>query len=457
MLNDRKISRELGALLRLGWPLCAAQLLQVSMGFVDTVMVGRLGALELAAIGLGSAFWVLIFLGCVGSLMAISPIVAQHFGAGRPAMICRTFQQGIWLSLLIGVGSSVLLLCTPALMPLLRVDSEVIPLVKEYVAVVVWGMPGLCLYLVPRFLSEGIAHVRPVLIVQLILLPLNVLGNAIFIYGLFGFPAMGVSGAALSSAIGMWLGAVLIFVYVRRTSRYRSFQLFVRWSRPDLAEIATIFRLSFPIAIAMVLETSLFLVVILLMGSLGKVALAAHQVAINYAALMFMVPVGLSMALTVRVGQALGAGDRDEARFRGWLGIVVGAGFMLLSAGFIVVFTESIAGLYTDDSLVLELAVSLLLVAAVFQVFDGIQVSAAGALRGYHDTRIPMVIGLFSYWLVGLPISWYLGLYLEVGPVGLWIGLVTGLVAAAFLLSHRYHRISLRAATISGCVDEDRH
>jgi MATE family multidrug resistance protein len=279
------------------------------------------------------------------------------------------------------------------------------------------------------------------MLTQLALVPVNALGNYILIYGHFGAPAMGASGAALSSAIVLTTGAVAILTYLVRARRYRPLGLFAGWTGPQPRQIAGMLRLSLPIAVSMVMETSMFTVVAMLMGRFGEVALAAHHVAINWAALTYMVPVGLAMAVTVRVGHAAGAGDQPGARLRGLVGIVVCGLAMLLSAMVMILFPQSIIGLYTGDAAVAALAGHLFLLAALFQISDGLQIAAAGALRGLHDTTVPMLVNAVSYWVIGLPAAWLLGVVAGHGPTGMWAGLVLGLTVAAVLLNLRFlHR-----------------
>ncbi|KAA3623521.1 MAG: MATE family efflux transporter [Proteobacteria bacterium] len=303
-------------------------------------------------------------------------------------------------------------------------------------------MPAACVSMAPRRVAEGCGHTKPMMIILALLLPLNVLGNYALVFGNFGFPALGATGAAWSTALGLWIGAVLMFGWIFVSRQLPDIDVGSVKSRPSLPRVAELARLGVPISITMVMETGLFSAVAVLMGRFGAVALAAHQIAINYAALMFMVPVGLTMAITVRVGQALGAGDRRGARFRGRVGIGAAGAFMLCSATVMLAIPESIASIYTADREVIELASQLLILAALFQFFDGLQVAATGALRGYKDATLPMVVCLVSYWLCGFPVSWYAAFEIGAGPRGLWMGLVGGLVLAALLLNVRYELIS---------------
>ncbi len=436
------IRHETSRIGRIAGPLVVGQLSQVGMGFTDTVMAGRLSTVDLGAVAIGSTLWIPIYLACVGVMMSLSPNVAHHEGAGSRPVIGALYRQSLWLSLALAVLGFVVTSRVGVVMAWLGVDAAVVPVTEEYLDAIAWGMPGACFYLGLRFVSEGTGHTRPVMYIQLLALAANVPGNYVLMYGALGNPAMGAVGAGWSSALVLTFTAVGMLAYVATRSRYRPYRLFARPEHPDAAELLALLRLGLPIALVTVLEVGLFTAVGLLMGSLGATAIAAHQVAINYAALMFMIPLGISMATTVRVGQARGAGDHTEARLAGFVGMGMATGAMLVSALFMLAVPDLIVGMYTTDETVSALAKSLLFMAALFQLSDGLQAGSLGALRGLKDTRLPVLITFLAYWLVGLPLAWSLGIGQALGPQGLWVGLVAGLTLAAVLLSLRFWRIS---------------
>ena len=438
---------ELKALSRLGIPLVITQILQVSYGFVATVMMGRVGTLELAAIGLGTSLWVMVFLATLGVLMVVSPIIAREFGADRSEAIRQTFQQALWLCSIVALFSWWMMRHVGAVMSVMSVEAAVIPLVDEYLQITSWGMPSVCLYFVCRFLCEGTGNARPMMLIQLLVLPINMFLSWILIFGKLGFPVLAVNGAALAGTVCLWLNAGLMLGYVARSSRYRHLKLLCDFARPSMTEIGKLARLGLPVAGLLILESGFFNAITLMMGSLGQIALAAHNVVMNYVTLIFMIPVGLANALMVRVGQAMGESGVAEARFRGLVGIGVASGAMVVSALVIVMFPQAIIGLYTADPSVAATAAVLLVCAALFQLSDGIQITSAGALRGLQDTNVPMFISGGAYWLVGVPASWWLGMYLERGPLGLWLGLILGLTVSATLLGARFLLKSGRLAT----------
>lgn len=436
--------REAGQIAILAGPLIVSQLSQVAMGFTDTVMAGRIGATDLAAIALGSSLWLPVYLACVGLLMALSPTVAQIVGANRTSRAGAVFRQGLWLAVITAIAAVPAVRLLDALLSWIAIDPPVASIAAEYLDAVSWGMPGICIYLVFRFVSEGAGFTRPVMYIQLVALGLNVLGNYVLMFGKFGAPALGAVGAGWSTAIVMWMNAAIIAAWVWLHPRYAALQLFRGPSRPDRCELARLVKLGLPMAAGIVIEIGLFSAVSLLMGSLGAVAVAAHQVALNYSGLMFMIPLGISMAVTIRVGLATGAGDHEGVRRSGWTGVGMSALAMTVSASVMLSFPEGIVSVYTRDEAVRTVAVGLLAMAALFQVADGIQVCALGALRGMKDTVVPMWLTFVSYWIVGLSLAYFLGIRLDLGPRGLWSGLVISLVVAAVLLGLRFLRLTRR-------------
>jgi len=435
---------EARALGRLAGPLVIGQVSQVGMGFTDTVMAGRLGATDLAAVAIGSSLWLPVYLGCVGIMMAVSPTVAQLMGAGRPREVGRVFRQSLWLALIVAALATPLTGRIGMVMPWLGMDPAIVPIADGYLEAIAWGMPAVCVYLALRFLSEGIGHTKPIMYIQLIALATNALGNYILMFGKLGAPALGAVGAGWSSAIVLCLDALFLAIYVKTQPQYGGLGLLQRLERPSARRLADLARLGVPIAVSIIIEVGLFSAVSLLMGSLGVVAVAAHQIALNYSALAFMVPLGIAMAITIRVGQAMGAQDVRRARLAGLVGMALCGGAMAVSALIIVAATQHIVGLYTEDPQVQALAVGLLFMAALFQISDGIQVGAVGALRGLKDTTAPMWITFLSYWIIGLTLAYVLGIDRHLGPRGLWAGLIFGLTAAAVLLSLRFHRLTQR-------------
>ncbi len=422
----------------------ATQLTQMAMGLFDTVMMGRVGSVELAAVAVGTGLWHTLFLMALGILMALSPSVAHLQGAGQIAKIGPLVRQALWLALVLGLCSFLSLRYLDGLLHRVGVAAVIVPVAGDYLRALSWGMFPIFFYMVLRLFSESIGRTQPVLLISLLGLAVNVVANYVLIFGRWGFPALGASGCGMATALGMGVMLIGMLGLVGWDHRYRVYGLFSRWDWPSWPMLRPLLMLGLLIGIGLFMETAIFATVALLLGTLGAVAAAAHQVALNVSALTFMIPLGLSMATTIRVGHAMGRGDAGAARLSGWIGISLGALFMAVMAVLIFVGRQTIAGFYTDDVAVAAVAGGLLQLAALFQISDGLQVGALGALRGLKDTRIPMMIVIVAYWLIAFPLAWQLGIRMDMGPVGPWIGLIVGLTVAAVLLNVRFWRLSAR-------------
>ncbi|MFW2440828.1 MAG: MATE family efflux transporter [Arenicellales bacterium] len=442
-MNEKRKSllREYSQLAKLSVPITIGQIALIATGFVDTVMAGRISPLALGAIAIGANLWVPVYLFSVGLMMAVSSMVSHYFGAGQTAAIRDLIKQSLLASGVLGVLGFFAVRLLSVVMDWVGIDEGIVPVATGYLYAVSWGIPAVCAYLALRFVSEGIGYTRPMMVIQLIGLAINVLLNYILMFGKLGVPAMGAVGAGWATAIVMWINFFMLVFYILTHHRYadiwQSARLKMDWSRTR-----EMLRLGLPIALTLVSEVGMFSAVALLMGSLGVIEVAAHQVAINFAGMMFMIPLGISAATTIRVGHALGKQQAHEARLRGIAGISLAGLCMFGTASIMLLFPELIVSIYTEDADVGNMAVSLLFMAAIFQLSDGIQVSAAGALRGMKDTLYPMLASVMVYWLFGLPVSYYLGIRQDFGPQGLWMGLVASLTLAAVWLVWRFLRIS---------------
>ncbi len=436
------LGRDIRRTLLLATPLVLGQLAALAINFVDTIMAGRLNALTLAAVAIGGAVWSAGLLFIIGVLMAVPPHVSRLDGAGRSRDVGAFIHQTLYLAMGLAVLFFVYLRNAEPLLRLMQVDPEIIPPALGYLDAIAWSTPGLCGFLLLRMLSEGLSQPRPVMYFGLLGLLINIPANYVLMFGHLGFPRMGAVGCGYASAITLWLQLGGILLYVRWKPVFRSTGLFQRPARPDPQQLLQLLKLGLPIGGTVFVEGSLFATAALLLGSLGTVTTAAHQAAINYAGLMFMIPLGVGMAMTVRIGNALGRQDPAAARLAGRAGFSMVLLTQLGSAGFMLAFPDLIASIYTNDLQVHGLIVQLLFLAAIFQLPDGFQASAAGALRGYKDTRMPMLITVIAYWLVGLPLGWGLGIHLGYGAKGMWVGLIAGLSIAATLLLLRYRRLA---------------
>lgn len=432
--------RETAALVRLAWPMIVINLSFLGMRVTDTIFAGHLSREDLAGVSVGGDMWVPVMLFIMGILLSVSPTISQEYGAGRTTDVGSTVRQAMWLAVMASLPGWVLLAHGDILMRAIGVQPEVIPLAAGYLDAIAWGLPAIALFYVLRFTSEAVSHTRPLLLVASVGLLANVFANWVLVYGNLGFPALGAIGTGYASAIVQWLMFLVLLFYVRRAPLFRGFRIFERFELPRRQPAAELLKLGLPIAVAIFMEGSLFSATGLLMASLGTTIVAGHQIAVNWAGLMFMVPMGIAGAITVRIGQALGRNDPRAAHFSGVTGIILCVGIMAVSACAMIVFREHIVGLYTRDPAVTAMAMSLLWVAAAFQVFDGLQVAASGVLRGYKDTRVPMIMTLVAYWLIGFPIAWFGGIVLNLGPQAVWTGLIAGLLAAGIMLNWRFRR-----------------
>ena len=446
LANERSRGARLDAraILRLGLPLLVANLAVAGMSLADTLMSGQLGAGALAAVAVGSSYYAVFLVIGLGTMTALSPLVAHAYAGGRTALVGAYARQGAW----IGAGLAVLLVLGLAavrpVLTLIGTDPRVVPAAAGYVHAISFGIPGLLGFQALRAVSEGLGRTRPMMVVALIGLAANIVGNWMFMYGRCGMPALGAVGTGVATALVQWVMFACMLRHVRRHRAYRPYALFARAEGPDRRRIGEILGLGIPIGGSMVAESALFSAAGLMMGTLGETTVAAHQIALNYVAFMFMAPVSLHSATTIHVGHALGRGARAAARRAGFVGIGLCVLLMLLSALVLAVAAADIAALYTQDAAVRALAARLLLLAGVFQVSDGLQVGAMGALRGFKDARWPLGITVTAYWAIGFPLAFWGGIVQGGGPASVWWGLIAGLSASAVLLNLRYLVVSGR-------------
>jgi MATE family multidrug resistance protein len=433
------------AILRLGGPLLVNNLVLAGMSVTNTIAAGRVGPEPLAGVAVGVSYYQIFWLMGVGVLMSLPPLVAHAYGAGRDEEVGHRFRQGLWLSQLLALPLLLALLFVGPVLEWFGTDSRTIPHAKDYVLTLCFGMPAMLAYLAHRYMTEGIGWTRPIMFTAALGLVVNILGNWLFTLGHLGISGLGARGCAIATVMAQWSMLIAIHVYQRRHRFYRRFGLFARFEWPQVRALGDILALGLPIGGSVVSEGALFAVAGLLMSTLGTEIVAAHQIALTWGSIMFMVPLALHSATTVHVGHRIGAGELAAGRFAGWSGIVMCAMFMSASAVVIVAASDQIAALFTSDPDVRLLAVGLLLFVAIFHVPDGIQVGAAGALRGFKDAHVPMMLNFTAYWLVGFPVAYWLGIREAQGPRGIWIGLILGLFTCAVLLTLRYARVSARA------------
>ncbi len=449
--NHRPSTADYRELARLAAPIVLIQLGMMAMGVVDTMMVGRVSAVALAAVALANLYSFVIMVFGMGVLMALDPIVSQALGARDGGAVSRGVQRGFVLATVLTVPISLALLMVEPVLRVAGQPADVVPYAAGYVYRTLGSVWPFYAFVVVRQTLQAHRRTAPIVATIVIANLVNVVMNYALIFGELGFPKMGVLGSAWATLISRWIMAGLLFALA-----WPHLGAYLRRPAPGLLDpvpILRVLRLGAPIGLQMMFEFGAFAFVALLMGRLGVVQVAAHQVAINLASLTFMVPLGVGSAAAVIVGHAVGRQDPDGVRRATAAALYVGAAFMLATGSLFIGLPEPLARLYTDERDVLLLAAVLLPIAGVFQVFDGLQAVALGLLRGLGDTRVPMLFCVIAFWLVAIPLSMFLGFGLELGATGLWWGLVVGLAIVAVILVLRL-RYRERLGVVRIVIDE---
>lgn len=431
-------------LAQLGAPILVAQLAQMANGVIDTIMAGHASAEDLAAVGIGSSLWMPVFLFFAATLSATQPIISGHRGARKTDRIMPVTWQGIYIA----TGSSVLmillLLNVQPIFALFELDPQTARISAGYLTAFVWGVPAMLLMAALRGLTDGLGHTRVIMAFSLLGTIINLPLNYIFIYGKLGVPAMGGIGCGWATSISNLVAAVILLLYLNRSHTYKAFHLISHWAPPSVREIADVLLLGAPIGFTVFVEVSMFSVIALFLAPLGPVVVAGHQIVLNVVSLLFMVPLSLGMALTLRISFLVGAESLGTARLLARSSLLLASSIALVYAPILFLHADLVAALYTRDQQVQAVAIRLLWFAAIFQIADVIQVTAIGALRGYKDTRAPLYIMLLSFWGVCLPLGYVLTftdvLVPALGAAGFWVGLTVGLASASMLLGTRLFR-----------------
>lgn len=429
-------------MIALAVPVALAELGWMAMSVVDTIMVGPLGPAAIGAIGIGSSAYYTLAIFGMGLLLGLDTLVSQSYGAGDRGDCHRSLSQGIYL----GLFSTPVLMAIFASMPpffaAVGVNREVAKLVEPFLITLSFGTLPLLLYGAFRRYLQSMGHVRPVMFVLVSANFINWFFNWLLIEGHWGMPALGVVGSALSTCLARTYMATVLAIFIWWFERGLEPDIKTIFRRPDAARLVRLLRIGFPAAMQILLEIGAFGAAAVLAGRLRAIDLAAHQIALNCAAVSYMVPLGTASAAAVAVGQAIGRGEPESARRNGFIAIGLACTFMLCSATIFLLIPAQILRVYTDDASIIEIGTGLLIFAAMFQLFDGIQTVATGALRGLGNTREPMLVNLAGYWLLGLPVGYVLCFQYRFGVYGLWFGLTLALVVIALILLHSWHRSS---------------
>ncbi|MDX5328349.1 MAG: MATE family efflux transporter, partial [Marinobacter sp.] len=440
----RRTLTEWRTLAILGGPILIAQVAQMANGVIDTVMAGHASARDLAAVGIGSSLWMPLFLFFMGMLGALQPIISGYNGARQHSKIMPATWQGIYIAAGGTVLMALLLTNVHPILAMLKMDTETASITQGYLNAFAWGIPALLLMNALRGLTDGLGHTRVIMAFSVLSTLINLPLNYIFIYGKLGLPAMGGVGCGWATSLSNGTAAIALLIYLNRSRTFRQFHLLADWVKPNWQGIRYILGIGVPIGFTIFVEASMFSVIALFLAPLGPVIVAGHQIALNVVSLLFMLPLSIGMALTLRVSFLVGAQAPDTARLISRSSLILASAVALIFATLLFVFSAQIAALYTGDQAVRDVTIRLLAFAAMFQVADVIQVTCISALRGYKDTRIPMFIMLFSFWGVGLPLGYVLTftdlLWPALGAAGFWVGLTAGLTSASVLLGWRLFR-----------------
>lgn len=438
---------ELKKTVALALPLIFTQLLSQTLPFIDTVMAGREPPHVLASVALGGQIYTLVFLFMLGIALVITTQVSKYHGAQDSVRIRRSFQHGVWLTAVLGLCASLLTVCAAYIPYLIGSAPDIAAGAHAYLITLAPGGGIFVFALVARFFLEGMSYPRTGILVQLAVIPINIVGNYLLLKGFWIIPPLGAVGMAIATAFCCFLYAGAMFYAVWRNPRWQPYRLFTRFSAPDLGEMKSYVRIGLPIALGIIMEAGLFIAVSLIVSRSNAILAGANQIALNYGGLSFMIPLGLASALTIRIGNANGSKDYVALRQRAIGGLYLTAVIMLFSALIIFLFPRTIIGLYTNNAEITAIAVNILFIVGIFQFVDGIQVCAAGILRGLQDTKAPMFYALIGYWVIGFPVGLILAYTFGYGVYGLWGGIVAGLTCNAILGVRRVLKMTRLADT----------
>lgn len=419
-------------------PILISQLALFSMTFADTIMSGRASPTDLAGVAIGASLWTPVQAGLTGILMAVMPMVAQMVGAGKQDQVPYTVMQALYLS--VGIAVGVIIVGGFVLDPILnwmQLEIEVRTIARGFLHAIALGIIPMFIYTVLRCFIDALGQTRVTMFITLLSLPINVLLNYALIFGNFGLPRLGGIGAGLASGITYWCILLITLFVVNRVHPFVEFGLFSKFHRISMKAWKELLKLGLPIGFSIFCEVSIFAAVTLFMSEYSTITIAAHQAAMNFASFLYMVPLSISMALTIVVGFEVGAKRFRDAKQYSYLGIGIALGIALLFGISLLMYSEQVAGIYTTDIEVLELAQHFLMYSILFLISDAVAAPIQGILRGYKDVTVTFIVALISYWVIGLPLGYILAKFTSLAAFGYWIGLITGLAAGAIFLFGR--------------------
>ncbi|AXY57975.1 MATE family efflux transporter [Acinetobacter chinensis] len=427
-------------------PILVTQFAYAGFGLIDTIMAGHMSAEDLAAIAVGVGLWIPIMLLFSGIMIATTPLVAEANGARTPEKIPSIVRQSLWVALVLGIIAMLILQAMPLLLPLFGVPDSLLPKASLFLHAIGFGMPAVTMYAALRNYSEALGYPRPVTLLSLVALVVLIPLNFIFMYGIGPVPHLGSAGCGFATAILQWLMFIVLAVYVFRAKRYQRTQPLTHFEKINPVLIKRILKLGLPIGLAIFFEVSIFSTGAIVLSTLGEVTIAAHQIAISVTSQLFMIPMSLALALTIRVGTYYGEKNREAMRKVQQVGLLTATVFAFITMLLMWLLRHQIVAIYTTDYAVTQIAVYLVLFAIGYQLMDAWQVSAAGCLRGMQDTKGPMWITMLAYWVIAFPVGIYLARHTEMGASGVWTGLIVGLSIACVLLIIRLIMMNKRVS-----------
>jgi len=444
-ISFAKYKTELRALLHLAWPILLAQSAMTAMSLADTLMAAHAGADDLAAVALGASVWLPMLISMSGVMMALTPIVAYLFGANRTDQVRAELHQSLLLAILLGVIAVVLLRNASPLFTWLGVEDSLKLKAQDYLDAISWGFPLMLLFQSMRSFAEAFGITQPMMRIGLLAVLLNIPFNYLLIFGKFGLPELGGVGCGYASSLAFAFMSTTAVLFLRQSSQFRHLKLWQARLRLNWPKMQHQLAVGLPIAFALLIETSMFCFIALLLADYGAVVISAHQITLSISSFIFMLPLSLCLALTIRVGQHRGAGQIIQAQQTAYLGLGSSLVIALLSFMLLRFLAAPLASNYSDNAAVVELAAYLLALASLYQFSDALQLAATGALRGFKETRTPLLICFIAYWIIGIPSGYYLAEFEAFGAAGYWLGILIGLSFAAVMLVHRLIRVTNHA------------
>jgi MATE family multidrug resistance protein len=450
MIQTNTLKEKYKRFLLLVIPVLITQLGLYAMNFFDTVMSGHAGSNQLAGVAIGSSLWVPIFTGLNGILMALTPIVSQLEGARNNKEVPHAVTQAIYLSIIISltVIAAGYFILDPVL-NVMALEPEVERVAKGYLIALAFGVVPLFLFGALRSFIDALGHTRISMFVTLIALPINAFFNYLFIFGKAGFPELGGIGAGVATTISYWITAIITISILFKVEPFKKYKLFKTLYKPSLKAWKAQLKIGVPIGFSIFFEVSIFAAVTLLMSDFNTATIAAHQAALNFASFLYMLPLSIAMALTIAVGFEVGAARYKDAAQYSFIGIFTALAFAVIFSTLLIIFDEQVASIYSNQKDVIQLTTSFLWYAVFFQLADAIGAPIQGALRGYKDVNVTFFLSFISYWILGLPVGYYLANYTSYGAYGYWIGLISGLSAGAVILFLRLKYIQSHSYSTS--------